>query len=103
MTATDLIIRDYIRARRSLVRRNARDPAGAAVAFVVSAHALNADRLPLDMRADLAGTQVGYVSDPRASVLEIWLDTRRWRPRLPIDAFVDQAIAEIQERRRGLH
>lgn len=103
MTGTDLIVRDYLKARRTLARRNTRDPAGAAELFVISGHALNADRLPLDMRADLAGLSTGMVTNPTGSVLQLWLDGRRWRPRLAIDDHVDEAIAELQGRRRALH
>jgi hypothetical protein len=104
MSATNLIIRDWLKARRALVRRSTRDPSDAAERFVIAGRALDADQLPDPAdRADLAGLKPGMVTNPDASVLDIWLAARRWRDRLPIDDLVDSAIAELDARRRALH
>ncbi|WP_373510380.1 hypothetical protein [Thiocapsa sp.] len=102
--STDLLVRDYLKARRTLARRTTRDLAGAAERFVITGHALNAETVPsLDERADLAGLKPGMVADSTGSVLQIWLDGRRWRDRLPIDDLVDAALVELDARRRAMH
>jgi hypothetical protein len=99
----------WIKSRRTLVRLVSRSGnperiAETAYLLVLAGRQLDAEQVPrVDTRAQLAGLPPGMVLNPAANVLDIWLDARRWRARLPIDDAVDAALAELDVRRRGLH